>query len=100
MQFYTILSLPSTKRLPMPGVPLTDEVELRKLADGFLKSRRKPNPLYGCIGAIDGIAIKIFKPRDEYVPRKVFCRKGFYSLPVQAVVDSSYKFLYMSAMYV
>jgi DDE superfamily endonuclease len=40
----------------------------------------------------------ISKPDDGYVPRNYWCRKGYYAIPIQAVVDSRYRFTYMSAM--
>lgn len=82
--------------MSMPGVPLRDESKLQALANEFSSSRALPNPLYGCVAALDGIAITITKPPDEYVPRNFVCRKGFYELPVQAVVDARYRFLCMS----
>jgi DDE superfamily endonuclease len=48
--------------------------------------------------AVDGIAVKILKPPDNENPAGYYCRKGFYAIPVQAVVDSDYKFMYMSAV--
>lgn len=90
----TVYTIHST--LPMPGVPLEDTRSLQGLATKFHNSRTLPNPLFGCIGALDGIAIKIAKPADNYVPRNFFCRKGHYAIPVQAVADASYRFLYMS----
>ena len=80
----------------MPGLPLNEESKLQCLANGFQASRNRLNPLYGCVGALDGIAIAIRKPPDEYMPRNFYCRKGMYALPVQAVVDSTMRFLYMS----
>jgi DDE superfamily endonuclease len=85
------------RRLQMPGVPIGNSSKLFRLAEAFSKSRTPPSPLYGCVGALDGIAIAIVKPPDEFVPRNFYCRKGMYCLPVQAVVDSTYRFLYMSA---
>jgi DDE superfamily endonuclease len=85
-------------RLSLPGVPLEDTAELRKLAEGFALSRRSQNPIFGVVGALDGIALKISKPDDGHVPRNYWCRKGYYAIPVQAVVDSRYRFTYMSAM--
>ncbi len=82
--------------LPMPGVPLHCAAKLRELADGFSAFRHAPSPIHGCIGALDGIAIAIQKPPDQYVPRNFYCRKGKYALPVQAVVDYKYRFLYMT----
>jgi DDE superfamily endonuclease len=85
------------RTLRMPGVPVYDAEAMRNLASGFHTSRRTPNPLWGCIGALDGIAIAITKPLDRYFPRHYWTRKGFYAIPVQAICDSSYRFLYMSA---
>ena len=84
------------QEVEMPGILLEDEAALRYLADGFQRSRFRDNPWYGCVGALDGIAISIRKPPDEYVPRNFYCRKGMYALPVQAVVDSMLRFRYMS----
>jgi hypothetical protein len=85
------------KRLAMPGIPIGDMESLRDLADDLTLSRTPESPLCGCIGASAGIAISILKPPDEFVPRNFYCRKGMYALPIQAIVDSSYKFIYMSA---
>lgn len=56
------------------------------------------NPLPGCVGALDGICIKILNPSDRFHHSTFYCRKGFYALPVQALVDSSYRFLSFSAI--
>lgn len=45
---------------------------------------------------MDGVAIRIQKPADEFGPRAFFTRKGFYALNVQATVDSRYLFRTMS----
>jgi hypothetical protein len=84
--------------LELPGVILEDTAKLQKLAEGFVLSRRKQNPFFGVVGALDGIALKITKPDDEQVTRNYWCRNGYYAIPVQAVVDSSYRFMYMSAV--
>jgi DDE superfamily endonuclease len=83
--------------IPMPGVPADDAEKLRELAEGFRTSRSPNIPLWGCVAALDGIAIAVWKPLDQYFPRYYFTRKGFYALPVPAHVDASYRFLYMSA---
>lgn len=87
-------------RLKLPGLPTDTEPELRRMADEFQRSRRgsADNPLYGCVGAIDGIAVAIQAPPAEYHPAQYYCRKGFYCLPVQAVCDANYRFIYMSAV--
>jgi hypothetical protein len=47
------------RTLRMPGVPAEGAEAMRNLANGFHTSRRTPNPLWGCIGALDGIAIAV-----------------------------------------
>jgi hypothetical protein len=85
--------------LSLPGVPLEDAADLRKLAECCALSRRTQNPRYfGIVGALDGIALKLSKPDDGHVPRNYWCRKGYYAIPAQAVVDSRNRFTYMSAM--
>ena len=56
-----------------------------------------PSPRHGCVGAIDGIAVKTNKLKDSENPAHFYCRKGFYALPVQAVPDHKYRFTYMPA---
>lgn len=80
--------------LKLPGFPST-ELELHKLATGFKFSRKKANPLSGCVGTLDGISVKVKKPRKNSAAYQ--CRKGYYALPVQAIADSEYRFLYFSA---
>jgi DDE superfamily endonuclease/Villin headpiece domain len=84
-------------KLQMPGVPVGNEEKMRANAEAFRTSRDPHSPLWGCIGALDGIALAIKKPHDHYFPRHFYTRKGFYAMPIQAVCDSKYKFLYMSA---
>jgi DDE superfamily endonuclease len=84
--------------LALPGVPLEDIEKLQKLAERFVLSRWTHNPLFGVVGALDGIALKITKPDDEHVPRNYWCRKGYYAIPVKAVMDSSYRLMHISAM--
>ena len=74
------------KAIRMPGIPLENETRLEELAKKFEYSREYPNTVYGCVDALDGIAVAIKKPPDEYVPRNFSCRKGLYALPLQAVV--------------
>ena len=82
--------------LKFPLLPKTDE-RLRRLANGMKLSRSRGNPLTGCIGALDGICIKIDRPRAELNPALFYCRKGYYAIPFQALVDHSYRFLCASA---
>jgi hypothetical protein len=82
------------KSFALPGIPFNDETKLASMAQAFTKSRR--SPLFGCIGALDRILIPIQKPPDHLSPRKYFCRKGYYAIPLQVVFDSSYRFLFLS----
>lgn len=84
------------KRLQLPGLPQT-EGEMQKSEMMFRKSRPSVNPLSGCLGALDGICVKIKKPKECERPASFYCRKGYYALPVQALCDSSYRFLCFSA---
>ena len=84
--------------LQLDGFPGTEEVR-KKLELGFRKSRNPYNTLRGCVGASNGISVKIGKPKKSECGAlsHIWCRKGYYSLPVQAVVDSRYRFLDISA---
>jgi DDE superfamily endonuclease len=65
---------------------------------GFSRSNR--SPLTGCIGAVDGIAIKIQEPSRGSVPNPstYFNRKGFFALCVQAMCDNRFIFTFVSAV--
>lgn len=67
-----------------------------KLADGFSISRAGLNPLYGCVGALDGVAIRIRKPRTRECinPARNCHQNGFYALSVQAICDAEYRFTF------
>ena len=83
--------------LPLPGI-LRREADRVRVAAEFSSSRVARNPLVWCCGALDGIAIPNDKPRGVTDPAQYWNRKGYYALPVQAVVDGKYRFLYMSAV--
>ena len=59
---------------------IDDEGALRGLAREYGRRTVDENHphgvFYGCIGAIDGLAVKIEKPRRN--PSQYYCRKGFY----------------------
>jgi DDE superfamily endonuclease len=82
--------------ISLPALPFANADELRRMAIDFTNSRSPPSPLHGYIGALDGILSKVSKPADIYHPAKFYCRKGYYALPFQVVVDSRYKVRYMS----
>ena len=74
-----------------------DSTSLSKISDGFASFTR--GVFKGCIGAIDGIALKIRcpSPSDRVPdPGNYYCRKGYYALNVQAIVDSHKRFLWVS----
>ena len=84
--------------LKFESFPTTAESYAR-LANTFATSRRALNPLQGSIGALDGVSIRIRKPRltDCDNPASYYHRKGHYTIPVQAVWDSNYKLTFMPA---
>lgn len=80
------------------GYPDTVE-EQQRLATEFKFSINPTNPIVGCIGALNSIALKIARPPAYANPAQFWCQKGFYSLPVQAVCDARYRFTYMYTFY-
>jgi DDE superfamily endonuclease len=69
---------------------------LERSSTGFSRDR---SPLRGCVGALDGIAIKIseLSAADAANPSTYYNRKGFFALRVQAVCDFDYMFTFVSA---
>jgi len=51
----------------------------------------------GCIGAIDGLAIRIKCLSNVPDFGNYFCRKNFYALNVQAICDRKKRILWISA---
>lgn len=54
------------------------------------------NCFAGCIGAIDGLAIRIRCPSEDPNPGSYYCRKNFYALNVQAICDRQKRVLWIS----
>lgn len=48
------------------------------------------------MGAVDGIAIEITKPRGVNDFAQHWSRRGYYALPVQALVDRYFRFMFVS----
>jgi len=107
--FYQLLwlTVEAINKVETMAVPWFDEHEgvdsaaartrrLHDLARGFNKRHADVAP--GCVGALDGIAIWILKPWLIFdgCPMTYYNRKGF-ALNVQAICDSNYRFLWMSA---
>lgn len=53
----------------------------------------------GCVGAVDGVALKINRPRPGCAgnPKEYFNRKGFYAVVLQAICDHKRRFMFCSA---
>ena len=57
----------------------------------------------GCIGALDGLAIKIKRPTITEIlkdPGAYYCRKGFYALNIQAICDRYKRILWISSRHI
>jgi hypothetical protein len=74
-----------------------DERYLEQISAKFTRGR---SPISGCVGCLDGIAIKIMEPSAATTPNPstYYNRKGFFALNVQAVCDSDSRFTFGSAM--
>jgi hypothetical protein len=97
--------------LPKLKFAINDESFLRDIEAGF--SAKGPvgasdmfvdgerRPFGGIVGAIDGIAVRIIKPRaylDGILnPVNYYNRKCFFALNVMCIVDSNKRFMWMSA---
>ena len=68
----------------------------KEIQSGF--DRAGHGILTGCVGALDGIALRIQRPRlkDAGDPSEYFNRKGFYALVVQALCDYDKRFRFAS----
>lgn len=74
--------------------PLSDSEQLVDIADAFQTNRGSPQAMWGCVGAVDGLCIEILRPIGVENSRSFFNRKGFFAIPLQALVDSDYRFRY------
>jgi DDE superfamily endonuclease len=71
-------------------------VELRALAAGF-QAKSSNEVFTHCVGALDGMLVKIFQPRGVPNPRSFF--SGHYccmGVNIQAVCDSRLRFIYFA----
>ena len=77
--------------------PSTD-AELATQSELFSRGQR--NPLRGCVSAIDGLALRIQRPRVTDVPNPMayWTRKGFFAINVQAAVGADFKVQFLSAV--
>jgi hypothetical protein len=69
---------------------------LQSIASEFAK--RTDGIYNGCIGALDGLALRVkcFTMSEVPDPGNYYCRKGFYALNVQAICDRKKRFLWCS----
>ena len=84
--------------IPAPKFDPTDENAMESLATSmFVRSKQS---MAGCVGAIDGMAVKIRRPtlRDCPNPFLYRNRKQFYSINLQAMCDGNRKFLWWSML--
>jgi hypothetical protein len=75
------------KNVAIPGIPYDDIDELNKIAKGM--KHASGGVFEHCVGAIDGLAIRIRCPRFAANPRSYFNRKGYFSMNLQAVCDAN-----------
>ena len=61
--------------------------ELKQIASHFAVD--SDGVFWGCIGAIDGLAVRIRMPANVPDPSNYFCRKNFYALNVQVSLKPS-----------
>ena len=85
------------RKLSFPDV-LGFPDQLQRLAEEFKVSRKGVNPLTGCKGALDGIFVKIKQADSHHGPAGFYCRNGYYSVSVQALLDAHYRFVLASAI--
>jgi hypothetical protein len=78
------------------SLDLQDDASLQAISEGF--QRKSNGVVRGCIGALDGICIQIRRPAACFGPSKYYCRKGFYSMNVQALCDADRRFRFVSVM--
>jgi len=84
------------KAIKMDGIPMKNHTALAKISGGF--ERLNSGALVGCVGAIDGIAIEVFKPTpwDTFFPKQFMNRKGFFSINCQSICDANLRFTWCS----
>ena len=89
------ISFPLPRPSDSQGEKTAKVQELGRLARGF--QRKSTNGVIGgCVGAIDGLLVKIPKPPlPVQNPARFMSRKKFFALNVQAICDSNTKFLWL-----
>ena len=99
--FHRFLEIVTSNKLQELQIkfPFDDDAKLEQLAEGFMKSTSNHPALYGCVGALDGYAVRIRRPclSEEAKPNDYMSRKGFFAINVQAICDARCRFLYIQA---
>jgi DDE superfamily endonuclease len=103
-QVYTVFHevigwIGSTFAFPLTNYLLSENIAaLKVISEGF--SKRSDGVFKGCIGALDGLAIRIKCPNRTLDgvcdPKNYFCRKGFFALNVQAICDHEKRVIWLS----
>ena len=75
----------------------TTEEGLHVVARGLNTSRKDTSHLDGCVDALDVYESRLRSQTGEVI-QLFYCRKGYYSIPFQAVCDSDYIFRYASGL--
>jgi hypothetical protein len=84
------------RAFPIRKYDFSDVAYMEKIEKSF--AARSGFVYRGCVGALDGIALRIKRPTNRESggnPTTYYNRKGFYAVNLQAVCDSAKRFLYM-----
>jgi len=88
--------------IPYAGLKYLDDfVKMKEVAKGFSQTGSHNGIIAGCIGAIDGWLVKIRCPKTSDGFKNItgfYCRKGFYAVNVQAIVNYNKEVLFRSIM--
>lgn len=85
--------------LSFPSLPI-DVFKLKRIAEDFSSSRKPGSSLSVCVGALDGIVLKIKEQDNDPNPATFDSWKQFNTIPIQALVDFNYRFHCFSALYI
>lgn len=95
-RFFTAVILSEVGRIYMPD----NASELKDLSDTFKEQKCYRPEFYGCVGALDGLAVRIILPskRDFANPLLYPNRKGFPAINVQAIADGNARCRWLSVL--
>lgn len=98
--FYDLLwkTLEAIDKVEKLNFPIGNADALRGLSEGFYRNNHES--LQGCVGALDGIAVRIRKPWlvDDSCPMTFYNRKGFFAVNVQAICDADCRVQWLSCV--